>query len=411
MMSLALVSSGASENSEKPLVAAIVQARQGRLGGDVKAWYAAAKVMVPLAPENVDLAVSGSRAAAANGDLDQAVAWLRAAVRRGGGLDPSRYNEYAALAGRADFEEVAARARAGVRAVRRSIIFARLGITSHEGLGYDAVSRRFFTGSDEGTIEQIDLAGNVSRFVEGNGLRQILGIEADERRRILWCVTGRYPNIFATAAPAAEEGTTGVYAFDLRTRRRLAAYELDERPTLHGFNDLTVASDGTIYVTDTPQNAIWRARIGKGLELFVREPNLTLPNGIAISADDRLLYVATAEGIRVYDLFQGGAAPLAIPNDATVSNIDGLWYARGSLFGVQPSPYLGPRVIRIDLARDGRSATSVSTLNARSPAEYSYTTVVTVDRFAYVVGGQPLDDPYGAPPAVRPMPHLIRIAL
>jgi SMP-30/Gluconolactonase/LRE-like region len=402
----------ASENVDKPLLQAIVQARRARLAGDVDSWYAAAKIMVRLAPENIDLAVSGSRAAAASGAANDALTWLELAVRRGAGVDPSRYREFAALAGRPEFEALARRARANVRSVARSSLFATLSADPHEGLGYDRISRRLFSGSDNAAIDQIEPGGRVSRFVEGNGLRQVLGVEVDASRRVLWCLSGRYPDLFATSSPAPDDGTTGLYGFDLRTGRSIAAYDVDERPALHGFNDLTIASDGTLYLTDTPQNAIWRLRRGAPkLELFAREPDLTLPNGIAVSADSRLLYVATAEGIRVCDLVRGGSNSLAIPVDATVGNIDGLWYSDGALFGVQPSPYLGSRVVRIRLGAGGRSARSVTTLNSWSPAEYAYTTVVTAGRFAYAVGGAPAVDPYGSAPATSPMPHVIRIPL
>jgi hypothetical protein len=105
----------------------------------------------------------------------------------------------------------------------------------------------------------------------------------------------------------------------------------------------------------------------------------------------------------------GQRTQLAVPPDAALNSIDGLAWQDGSLLAVQNSPYLH-RVIRIRLGADGQSVASVSTVNARTPAEYSQTTAALVGSDLYVVGGAPAPNIYGGPGAA-PRPQVWRIPL
>ena len=101
---------------------------------------------------------------------------------------------------------------------------------------------------------------------------------------------------------------------------------------------------------------------------------------------------------------------VAVSNDMSVNSIDGLAYDHGDLIGVQSSPYLA-RVVRIALARDGRSVTRVSTMNSRSPLEYNQTTAAVAGDQLYVIGGAPAADTAGVPLAKEPKPQIVRIPL
>jgi sugar lactone lactonase YvrE len=90
--------------------------------------------------------------------------------------------------------------------------------------------------------------------------------------------------------------------YHLDKGERIGVYELDERPVLHGFNDIALARDGTVYVTDSTQGAIYRLERGAGkLERWVQDDRMTVPNGIVLSPDDKRLYVAHWEGLSVID--------------------------------------------------------------------------------------------------------------
>ena len=273
------------------------------------------------------------------------------------------------------------------------------------------MSRRLFAGI-EGEILQIDAEGKVSPFASGNGLRQVLGIKVDPERRLLWAVSGRYPDTVPGPEPApADVGTGGVHVYHLDKGERIGAYELDERPVLHGFNDIALARDGTVYVTDSTQGAIYRLEPGaKQLERWLQDDRLTVPNGIVLSPDDKRLYVAHWEGLSVIDTKSRERKLLAPPANAVVNSMDGLAWHNGSILGLQTSPFFR-RVVRIHLKDDGTAIDKVTVVNSRAPDYHQTTAAVAGDKL-YVVGGSPLQNPYGGPaPAVEPKPQILRIPL
>jgi hypothetical protein len=89
----------------------------------------------------------------------------------------------------------------------------------------------------------------VSIFVaRGGPLREVLGIKVDARRRLLWAVTGVFPDLFGAAPPKPDAGISGLVAYSLKDGKLVHQLGLDERPALHGFNDLAVARSGDVYV-------------------------------------------------------------------------------------------------------------------------------------------------------------------
>jgi hypothetical protein len=74
------------------------------------------------------------------------------------------------------------------------------------------------------------------------------------------------------------------------------------------------------------------------------------------------------------------------------------------------SPYFR-RVVRIELKDEGTAIDKVTVVNARAPDYHQTTAAVAGDKL-YVVGGSPLQNPYGGPaPAVEPKPQILRIPL
>src|SRR4051812_30382229 len=387
-------------------------ARKARLSGDSATWLAQGTKALALAPEHPDLLISVARAQAANGHAAEALGLLRHAIDRGAGLDISRVKQLQDLPPSPELEEQAARGRANLTAVPRAEAFALIpdSTARPEGVEYDPVSRRVFTGTVHGEILQIDPAGAVTPFVPAGGvLREVLGIKVDAQRRLLWAATTVFPDLFGLAPQKPDAGISGVVAYSLKDGKLVQQAWLDERPTLHGFNDLALARNGDVYITDTAQSSVYRLRRGK-LSLLLRDDRMTFPNGIVLAPDGRRLYVATVEGLALVDLRTGKWRQVAVPRDATVNSIDGLSWYRGALIGVQGSPYLA-RIVRIELSPDGHSVTRTVTLNARAPREYSQTTLTVGEGSLYVVTSEPAVDPSETPLASESRPQIVRIPL
>ena len=384
------------------------KAREARLKGDVPTWLAFATRSLALAPDHPDILISVARANAAAGNRARALDHLAQAVRRGVGLDPLRLAEFKPFAGDPRFEAIAADAKRNLVPVARAAAFADIPETGSEGIAFDPVSRRLFVGPD-GALFAIGMDGKVTPFASGGGLRQLLGLKVDARRRLLWVVNGRYPE--PVPNPPADAGTGGIRAYHLETGALVTAVEIDERPLLHGFNDMALADDGTVYVTDSHSHAVYKlAAGGKQLELLLRDPAMAYPNGIVLTPDGRTLYVAHVEGISAIDTASGKRRLLPVPADASVNSIDGLLLRDGLLYGVQTSPYMH-RILGAALSADGRSIARVWTVNSRTPADYSQSTAAIAGDDLYMVGGAPMPDIYGGTNPAKPVHKIWRVPL
>lgn len=399
-------------NPDRTLLDWVRDTRAARLKGDHKAWLESGLRAIALAPDHPDLLISVARAHAALGHSNESIALLRQAVRRAAGIDIARVPELQRLPPSSELEALTGAARRNLAPVPRAQLFALISDTTAppEGITYDPLSRRIFVGTTHGEILQVDEVGSVSVFAaRDSGLLEVLGLKVDTDRGLLWAVNGIFPDLLSTDPPKPEVGVGGVHALRLSDGKVVAKYWLDERPSLHGFNDLALARNGDVYLTDSAQGAIYRVHAGR-LEPFVRDEHLTIANGIVLCPDQKRLYVASVEGLTLVDVATRKMQRVAVPPDGSVNSIDGLAYDRGDLIGVQGSPYLD-RVVRISLSRDGRSVRRVTTLNSRSPPEYNQTTAVVAGDQVYVVGGSPAVDTAGTPLAKEPKPQIVKIPL
>lgn len=394
------------------LEALSAKAREARGKGDIARWLAYATRTLELAPDHPDILISVARAHAAAGDRPAAIAYLGQAARRGAGLEAHRLSEFAGFADDPAFVVQAAVARRNLASMNHVEEFATLAGPPAEGIAYDPVSKTFFAGTDQGEIYAIDSRGRPSLFLSGGGLRQILGLRVDPERRLLWLVSGRYPDPpIGDAAAPADSGTGGVRAYHLDSRKLVRAVEVDERPLQHGFNDMAITADGTLYVTDTASNSVYRLDTESSkLDLVIRDPAMSYPNGIVIAPDGRTLYVAHAEGISAIDPTTRSRRLLAVAEDASVNSIDGLQRRGDVLYGVQNSPYMH-RVVAARLAADGLAISQTWGVTARSPAEYSHTTLALAGDHLYVIGGAPMPDVHGGTNPAPPVSKIWRAPL
>lgn len=367
--------------AETPLVGILdlaIRTREARMAGDNAGWLEHGRATLARAPEHPDLVISVARALAANGRLGESIPLLEQAVARGAGFDLSALPEFKDAGNDARLREIAARASKNQQPVSPPEEYLVIEDTciEPEGIAWDAKTSRLFIGSLAGGIRAIDANRAISGFAgPDSGLREVLGLKVDPERRLLWAATGVFPDIFGPAGePKQDAGLTGLVAFNIDSGERERICWLDERPVLHGFNDLALARGGEVYVSDSLTGSIYRlAAGGCRFEPVVQDPLMGFPNGIALSADESLLYVAHIEGLSAVDLATGRRTQLAVAQDAAVNSMDGLVRHGTDLVGIQPSPYLA-RVVRIRLSDDGLAIRDVATVSSRPPAGLSQLT-------------------------------------
>jgi sugar lactone lactonase YvrE len=401
----------ATSGSGEKLFDYIVKTRDARIAGDTEAWFANGLKTLTFAPEHADLMISTARAAAATGRYDEAARLFAAAARRGAGFEMRQFSELKSMPIVGDLIAIEHAARINLSPVAAGTEWASLPAEQCEGIAHDRASNRLFVGSSNGQIFAVDPSRTVSTFA--SGLQQVLGIKVDAQRRRLWAIDGQFPNLLPPpggAAPASDVGFSGVNLFDVDSGRQLGRWELDERPKLHGLNDLAIATNGTIFLTDSPTGAIYRLATPQAqLEQFYQSDQLSFLNGLVITADDRFLYLAHTEGLTRLDLRRRTAQRVSVPDNVCVNGIDGLALAGRRLFGVQGSPYFA-RLLAMTLDSSGTRIVATQTLNARTPAEYQQTTCAIGRDAIFVVGGSPAVSPYGQTPATaKPRPHILRV--
>jgi streptogramin lyase len=119
------------------------------------------------------------------------------------------------------------------------------------------------------------------------GLSNVLGVLADDKTNTLWVCQ----NNTGGRGGAPVVGQTALRSFDLKSGAAKGTYAF---PSNGGVcNDMAVASDGTVYATESFGNRIHRLRPGAtALDVWIADPQLAAIDGVALLADGAV-YVNT----------------------------------------------------------------------------------------------------------------------
>jgi hypothetical protein len=257
-----------------------------------------------------------------------------------------------------------------------------------ENIAFDPVEGAFYVGSTRhGKIVKVDAGGRATDFAgpRQDGLWMVMGMKVDPARRHLWVASSDGDNL-ADYEPRAGRAA-GLFQYDLESATLIRKWTLEQPGTTHFFNDLVVTPAGNVYATHMfGKPEIWVLDAATGtLTMFARPGGLRAPNGIALG-DSGTLYVAHREGLSAFDPTTAERTLLSLPEGASFSPIDGLYFHRGTLLGVHPEEGL---IRRFTLDAEGRAVTAIETLVQNHPAATGLTTGVVVgDDFYFVADSQ-----------------------
>ncbi len=278
-----------------------------------------------------------------------------------------------------------------------------------ESVVYDPVSDSFFVSSiRKRKIVRRMADGTEQDFArdrDGDAtLYAVFGLAVDAERRRLWATTGGIVNM--EDFQPEDDGDSALLVFDLDSGVMLRRVEIADEAQ-HRFNDVTVASDGGVYVSDNVNPGSGVYHLAPGTEVLQRlDPGsvdaaasqqvdsqqveyLRSAQGLVLSADERILYLADySYGLQGLELTSGTWFDVAGPDDLPLLAIDGLARHGNDLIAIQNG--LRPhRVLRLRLSPDGRRVLAGERLQLGHP-RFREPTLGTVvgDRFVYVANSQ-----------------------
>ena len=224
-----------------------------------------------------------------------------------------------------------------------------------EGLAYDAPRDVFYLSSlNRRKIVEVGRDAAVSDFVpEGRyDLLPVFGIKVDPNDDTVW------------ADSFSETGQSELLHLD-GAGKLLGRFKPADSAK-HGFNDLVIRKSGQVITTDSLGNAVLRFdHVTNTFKTLAVHRPLFYPSGIALADDDHSVYVADSLGVVKLDLLTGKSRDVNPGPRTTLAGIDGLYWYKGSLIGIQ-NGIGSPRVAEFRLSTDGLRVTRTIVLENRS---------------------------------------------
>ena len=335
---------------------------------DTRAQIAAIEKLQPHFPDRGAILYFLAAAHQHLGETLEATKLLKDCIALGEGFDPSGDPEFAALHTSREFTEL-------VEKVHRDFpveAHARLALLTEEknlipeGLAWDSNRNVFYLSSlAQKKIVQITPESHASDFVPASRdhLLPVLGIRLDPRDNSVWANTMEDASGKAELVHFDQTGNL-LGRFSLFNSAG-SALQLDPSAK-HGFNDLVVRKSGEVILTDSLNNKVFR--FGPSEKSFAElktHRELFYPNGLALSSDDKFLFVADSIGVIRIDLETLAGTDVNPGPHSTLAGADGLYWYNGSLIAIQ-NGIGAPRIASFKLSPDGTRVTRTTILENRS---------------------------------------------
>lgn len=304
-------------------------ARQALQSKDYRKLRETLAELQPLMPGNARVLYNLAAADAHLGERERALAELRDLARAGLVYDFNADADFAPLRESAQFASVLRQVEANRKPVAGAAgvgDLAELDLLP-EDIAYDAKNRRFLVGS---VTKCKIITGDGKLFAKSDW--PVMALRVDARRRILWAATGWIPQC-ENCSPA-DRDKSALLAFRLDSGGLLQRVDSPVKGLL---GDMTIARDGTLYVTESSHGAVLRLRPGaRALERLDEPGEFPSPQTPALSADERVLFVPDyPRGIAALDLQKRSVRWLQPARDIVLSGIDGFYRYRDSFVAVQ----------------------------------------------------------------------------
>jgi len=390
--SASLVSASQQPASAASLNAQAIKAYQAK---DYAGFLAYEKQALGLEPDNPRIIYNVACGEALQGNAQEAVRLLDRLLARKLDLGAETDSDFSSIRKTqewADFESRLAELRKPL--VRSDVAFKLTGpAIVATGIAVDPRTGDTYIASvRQRKILRRTAQGAVSDFIsEGqDGFLAGASLAIDAPRHLLFATTAAAP--FMLGYSKEDLGRSGIFAFDLRSGKAVRKVMLPADSKRHFLNALAIDHHGSVYVSDTGVSGIYLLRPGTSeLEVFIPSSAFRATQGLALSGDEKTLYVADySDGLWAVNIASRTRRHLEAPAGEWLGGLDGLSRVQGGFItvqiGVKPE-----RVLRLRLDEDekGQRITAVEVLEMSHPDyEGPIQGVVAGKEFLYVANSQ-----------------------
>jgi len=374
----------------------------------VRAEIRAVENVLPKVPDRGAALFLLARQYAHLGELQKALALLKECVGLDAGFDPEPAQSLSLrpLSSNTGFRALIEQVRRRYPPVHKASVAFTVPARDlfPEGLAVDSRKQVFYMGSmHHNKIVKFALDGSVSDFVKEDlyDLMPIGGVHVDPADHSVWASTD-----------AGKKHRPELLHFD--AQGKLLERYASPGTMPYDLNDLVLRGSREIFTTDTEGNHVYRFdRASHSFTDMKLHRPVFYPNGITLSGDGNLLFVADMLGVIRVDLLTNESEDVDPGAHNTLSGIDGLYWNKGEFLGVQygTGAY---RVMRWQLSADGRKVIAGEILEHRTDLVNDPTTgAVLGDNFYFIANTgiyNLADDKIVDPAKLEPV-HIAVVAL
>ena len=253
-----------------------------------------------------------------------------------------------------------------------------------EGIAVDASNKKIFLSSiAHRKIVQCNLNGKESSdFIKSKQYNYKLGLGMETFDGKLFAI--------GSNEVSPNEPNSILLVLDPKTGELIHSYEWKDTSS-HFFNDLAISSKGEIYMTNSFGNSIVKLNYPDGeIEKFIISDDFNYGNGIAISDNEKYLYVATSQkGIRIIDI---ASKRIINPPSEISRGIDGLKFYKNQLIGMfnGHAEHLKHELVRFQLNQEFTNIIGKETLYKANEDFIIPTTFDIIDDVVYFIANSQL---------------------
>lgn len=255
-----------------------------------------------------------------------------------------------------------------------------------EGLAFDPRSKSFYISSIyHKNVISIDSNGKAQNFVDRGqyGMEDVLGMKIAPDNRKLWvcsAILGHLVN---------NKRSSKILQFDLDSKTLVKEYVINDTIQHPYFNDIVLNTSGDVFMTDSEGGRVfWIDHETDKLELFIESDDLVYPNGIAISEDKQLLFIASIRGVVRIDIRKRTSKLLNSDKSINRSAFDGLYWYNNTLIGIHNNA-VPESIYQLRLNKSNSKIIDFKVLESNHPASDIPTTgVIDGDQFYFIANSQ-----------------------